>query len=97
VRAFEVEALDYLLKPFDRDRFLSSIARVRAALAEPDRGEVEERLRRLLADFPGRPAPTQSAATDGVARPVHQYRSFDLGRLLFNSQIRRQIVDFSYS
>ena len=59
VRAFEVEALDYLLKPFDRDRFLNSIARVRAALAEPDRGDVEERLRRLLAGLPGRPAPTR--------------------------------------
>jgi len=56
VRAFEVQALDYLLKPFDRDRFLQSVERTRAALAEPDRGEVEERIRRLLAAMPGRPA-----------------------------------------
>jgi two-component system LytT family response regulator len=55
VRAFEVQALDYLLKPFDRDRFLTSIDRVRAALAEPDRSDVEERVRRLLAQLPGRP------------------------------------------
>lgn len=55
VRAFEVQALDYLLKPFDRDRFLSSIDRVRAALADPDRGDVEERMRRLLASVPDRP------------------------------------------
>jgi two-component system, LytTR family, response regulator len=55
VRAFEVQALDYLLKPFDRDRFLLSIERVRAALAEPDRGDAEERVRRLLAQLPGRP------------------------------------------
>jgi two-component system, LytTR family, response regulator len=56
VRAFEVQALDYLLKPFDRDRFLQSIERTRAALAEPDRGDTDERIRRLLAAIPGRPA-----------------------------------------
>jgi len=31
LRAFEAGALDYLLKPFDRDRFLKSIERTRAA------------------------------------------------------------------
>jgi two-component system LytT family response regulator len=56
VRAFELQAIDYLLKPFDRDRFLKSVARTRAALAEPDRSDVEERVRRLLAQIPGRPA-----------------------------------------
>jgi two-component system LytT family response regulator len=56
VRAFEVQALDYLLKPFDRERFLRSVERTRAALAEPDRSDVEERVRRLLAGLPGRPA-----------------------------------------
>jgi len=56
VRAFEVQALDYLLKPSDRDRFLRSIERTRAALIEPDRTDTEERVRRLLAQLPGRPA-----------------------------------------
>jgi two-component system, LytTR family, response regulator len=57
VQAFEIQALDYLLKPFDRDRFSHSVARVRAALAEPDHSDLEERMRRLLAGIPGRPAP----------------------------------------
>jgi two-component system, LytTR family, response regulator len=57
VRAFEVQALDYLLKPFDRDRFLQSAARVRAALVTPDRGDWEERMRRMLAALPGRAPP----------------------------------------
>lgn len=56
VRAFEIQAVDYLLKPFDRDRFLRSVERTRAALAEPDRSDLEERVRRLLARIPGRPA-----------------------------------------
>jgi two-component system LytT family response regulator len=59
VRAFEVQAVDYLLKPFDLDRFMRSIERVRAALAEPDRSDLEERVRRLLAGIPGRPTPAR--------------------------------------
>ena len=55
VRAFAVQALDYLLKPFDRDRFLQSAARVRNALLAPDGGDSEERMRRMLAGLPGRP------------------------------------------
>jgi two-component system LytT family response regulator len=55
VKAFELQALDYLLKPFDRDRFTRSIERTREALREPDHSDVEERVRRLLAQIPGRP------------------------------------------
>src|SRR6185503_17189896 len=36
VRAFEVEALDYLVKPIARDRFHASMVRARSALAERD-------------------------------------------------------------
>ncbi len=32
VRAFEFNAIDYLLKPYDRDRFLRSLQRIRARL-----------------------------------------------------------------
>jgi two-component system LytT family response regulator len=56
VKAFELQALDYLLKPFDRDRFKRSIERTRGALQESDHSDVEERVRRLLALIPGRPA-----------------------------------------
>jgi two-component system LytT family response regulator len=37
VRAFEVHALDYLLKPFDRERFRKAIARVREWRGRPVR------------------------------------------------------------
>ena len=68
VRAFDVQALDYLLKPFDRERFVASIERVRAALAEADRSDVEERVRRLLAQVPGRPAAVQQILVRGADR-----------------------------
>ncbi len=57
VRAFEVQALDYLLKPFDRERFLRSVERTRDALRQSDAADVEERVRRLLASLPERTPP----------------------------------------
>jgi two-component system LytT family response regulator len=51
VRAFEFAALDYLLKPFDRERFARTLARVAERLdarRHDDGGEADaERLRRL--------------------------------------------------
>ena len=48
VRAFEVCAADYLLKPFDQERFDRALEKVRAAA--PD-DAVGERLRALLEEF----------------------------------------------
>jgi len=36
IRAFEVQAIDYLLKPFARARVLETVARVRARRASAD-------------------------------------------------------------
>ena len=49
VRAFEVHALDYLLKPFDRPRFLQSLDRAREAVQRRRSGGIDERLAGLLA------------------------------------------------
>ncbi len=59
VRAFDVQALDYLLKPYDRERFLRSIERVKIELADPEPGDFEERVRRVLAAMPGHAAPVK--------------------------------------
>ena len=48
VRAFEVSALDYLLKPLDAARFSDAVARVRVALSG-ERREWSERIAALLA------------------------------------------------
>jgi two-component system LytT family response regulator len=47
VKAFEVEAADYLLKPFDRKRFGEAMRRAKRSLGS-DRDEVESKLLRLL-------------------------------------------------
>jgi len=51
LRAFEFAALDYLLKPFDRERFARALQRVDERLATRDDEAGEERLRKLSADL----------------------------------------------
>jgi two-component system LytT family response regulator len=48
VRAFEVQALDYLLKPFGRQRFQSALARARRHLERERQGEMAGRFADLL-------------------------------------------------
>jgi two-component system LytT family response regulator len=68
VQAFDVQALDYLLKPFDRERFLRSIERLEAELANPEPGDFDERVRRVLANIPGQPAPMKQILIRDRAR-----------------------------
>ncbi len=44
VRAFEVNALDYVLKPIDPERLAAAVSRVRAASVAPEPGEVLEQI-----------------------------------------------------
>ena len=54
VRAFEMNAIDYLVKPYSEDRFVEAIRRVRDRRRERGRGE-EEALARALRDLGPRP------------------------------------------
>lgn len=48
LRAFEVHALDYLLKPFDDERFLAAVARSKRAMRNQDVGQLSQQLIGLL-------------------------------------------------
>lgn len=48
LQAFEVNALDYLLKPFDERRFHEAVERVRDRLANRPEGGINERLAALI-------------------------------------------------
>lgn len=51
VRAFEVRALDYLLKPFDEERFVAALGRVRAHRASGQTREAHAHLLGVLRDL----------------------------------------------
>ena len=53
LRAFDVHALDYLLKPFDRERFQKALERARAQVGE--RGKLGDRLLAFLKDIKEEP------------------------------------------
>lgn len=49
LRAFEVNAIDYLLKPFDEERLKKALARAKREIGKPHaQTDIEENLRRLL-------------------------------------------------
>lgn len=48
VQAFELNAVDYLLKPFTRERLAACVARLRERLAPPDRARQRQRLATAL-------------------------------------------------
>jgi two-component system LytT family response regulator len=52
IRAFEANALDYLLKPFSDERFEATMARARARLDERSIGEFGQRIMKMAAMVP---------------------------------------------
>jgi two-component system LytT family response regulator len=74
VEAFEVEAVDYLLKPFDRQRLDRAVSRVRSRIGEPSKalarlGDLVMRLEGALGGPPPAPAtpPNQAPPLERVA------------------------------
>lgn len=53
LRAFDVHAIDYLLKPFDRQRFHRALRRAKGQISSEKHDDVNERLLALLEDLKG--------------------------------------------
>jgi two-component system LytT family response regulator len=69
VRAFDAHAVDYLLKPFDDERFHLAMARLRARLAEPsprDDARLEGTVRSMLIELRARREQTPAPHVDRV-------------------------------
>lgn len=54
IKAFEVCALDYLLKPFDRERFSKALARGRIECTRRSGSDLDTRIRSLLEEWQAR-------------------------------------------
>lgn len=80
VRAFDVGAADYLLKPFDRERFQRALLRARERLVTRSAGPSAETLRRIVADFrsadPADPAETGRPLRRVLVRDTDRGRSY---------------------
>jgi two-component system LytT family response regulator len=88
LRAFEVHALDYLLKPFDDERFHDALRRAKGHLSLTRASTLGQRLLSLLETIDGPtaavPLPTSAAAAPPAA-PAHAERLAikDVGRVVF--------------
>jgi two-component system LytT family response regulator len=65
IRAFEAQAMDYLMKPVDEDRLADTLERVRLRLAERKGAEEAGRLKEALAEH----APEAAEAMDSDVAP----------------------------
>jgi two-component system LytT family response regulator len=68
LRAFDVHALDYLLKPFDRQRFQKALGRARTQLAGAGGPAARERLLALLEEVRPAPKPLERLALKTAGR-----------------------------
>lgn len=79
VRAFELRALDYLLKPFDESRFGATLQRVREQRSTAETRDAHGRLLGLLRDLGrGEGIPSQGATHGAPARAASVLRVADL-------------------
>lgn len=105
LRAFEVHALDYLLKPFDDERFERALRRAKDELERRDSARFAERLEALLAerreeegeapnrtDGPAAADPDRPGAADGPAGSGEPPAAEPLDRLMVRSSGRIQFV-----
>ena len=63
LRAFEVHALDYLLKPVNEARFDAAVARVREAMLHATDNAIAQRVREVAADLQVVSSPSSIAST----------------------------------
>ncbi|MFL5385277.1 MAG: LytR/AlgR family response regulator transcription factor [Longimicrobiaceae bacterium] len=88
LRAFDVAAVDYLLKPFDDERFDLAVARAKHAVRNAEAGELGRRLMRLV-ERQG--APAEAAPSTEPARHATRLVVKSAGRTVF---VRAEEVDW---
>jgi two-component system, LytTR family, response regulator len=77
LQAFEIHALDYLLKPYSEERFQECVRRAREALARGDAPPERQRIRELLAQLEA-----ARAGSIGAAMP-RRFAVRDRDRIVF--------------
>lgn len=70
LKAFEVHAVDFLLKPFDRERFQTALKRAKERIAQKRPGELDQRLAALLAEIKPEAAALERMAVKTAGRVI---------------------------
>ncbi len=70
IRAFDVHALDYLLKPFDRERFDQALARARASIAAGREDLTQQRMLDLIEQLRVERGPLERLVVKSAGRIV---------------------------
>ena len=73
LRAFDAQAVDYLMKPVDEDRLAATMDRVRQRLAEKRSSEEAERLKEALAEHAPEAAEELAESTPDAAPAASRY------------------------
>lgn len=69
LKAFELHAIDFLLKPYTDERFRAALARIRRHLQQPSLADLAQRMEAMLQHFQDRPA-ADSGTAGASPRPV---------------------------
>ncbi len=81
IRAFEANAVNYLMKPVDEDKLADTIERVRERLAEKRSAEEAEKLRDVLAEVSPESLDTIAEGEDGASRYEKMINVKDRGQI----------------
>ena len=97
LQAFDLAALDYLVKPFDDERFEQAFRRARRQVELQEMGELRERLLAVLdgSRGDGSPAPGSDAATSHVPAGTRQGTSPYLERIAVEMRGKVRVVPVS--
>ncbi len=91
IKAFEAQAVDYLMKPVEPERLADALDRVRRRLSEKRAGEEAERLKEVLAEVS--PETAEQMASDETPDVVNANRFEKLINIKDRGQIFRVDVD----
>jgi len=86
LRAFEAHALDYLLKPFDHDRFNTALQRAKTNVRQQKLGEMSESLFAVLQDM--KPAPSESPLQTDNRKPGKAVHKEPIDRVVIKASGR---------
>ena len=92
LRAFEVHAIDYLLKPFTDARFADALASAKAQVRQRWAGALGQQLAALLQSLPADPAATPGTAVSGTSGDGSDVLPPYVDRLLVRTAHGAQVV-----